>query len=226
MKNITPTFFLAALLITTLWTACEPVQQQPNPIIPQPAKKDILVVGRVLQQDNDQHFGTFVYIPGSKNVSLTDNEGNFTIGGLEKGRTYILRAQAENFHDTQLTTFTITASPAQTTIELGEFQIAPAPRDQILQTIKNTNPQTGMILGKVLLENQKDNGRTIVTARKGNRAQFSATQADGSFLLSDLDPGIHQLEYARDGFQPYNRNIKIVSGKNLEPRSRRTQIDC
>ncbi len=156
-----------------------------------------------------------VGLPGHKSWSLSDQNGVFTLTGLEGGpdRFVVLR-RGYNYadHNVRLT------GPM-------EFRVEMTPEDV------SAPVGPGRIVGRVL---DQVSGRPIegVTVALAPTAQQAETDARGRFEITDVSPGALLLQARRVGYQPRVDTIAAFPAVTVDveltlvPLCRRTPICC
>src|SRR6185295_4580951 len=79
-------------------------------------------------------------------------------------------------------------------------------------------PQRGKVLGVVDTQGHVPAGGNTVTlvAEDGSKA-VATTAADGSFIFSDVQPGVYYLDIQMPGFAPLVRpSLRVLSGRDLD----------
>lgn len=150
------------------------------------------------------HGGVDVYVPGTSYTAKTDSAGNFTLQFLPEG-LYNIRASKPDYTFREITDLTVAANT-----------VTPAGTEPIKITYGY-----GTVTGYVSLFGLPDGGGTyenvLVVLSNTADSTFSVSASsvmDGSYTLSNVEPGLYTLILSKDEFEPYIINeISVESSK-------------
>jgi hypothetical protein len=139
------------------------------------------IKGKAVVDGATEHYDTTVYIPGTSYVAMTDKDGNYAIYNVPEG-TYTLRYTHEDCvavmtEDVMVVCADDTTHPEKT---LGEVKLL---------------SNKGTVQGKAVLGDGSDStGITIKLENEDKSRSYTAsTSADGTYTLSDVEPGRYRV---------------------------------
>lgn len=205
------TIFLLAGCVALLLTACHanegavetPVKESAR--ASQPARID----GQVLLQGQDDASGIQVYIPGTSLISMTNEEGHFSLEGVGPG-TYDVDARADGFVPARIGQVTVAPSNVSRQYALASVTLKPR-----VKSAATTAGIPGSIQGKVssaipAAAGERDWSQCSISLEK--TPYRTTCDADGEFLLWSLPPDQYSMVVRLAGFEPGRVAVRVLPG--------------
>ena len=133
----------------------------------------------LLENETDDHSGTFVIIKGSSYIGYTDDDGSFSIQQIPVG-SYQVRLVHQGYETYEYT---------------GSIAI-PAGDAYILETVNLLSFQGGMVEGQVTAQDKQPVPETLVEINGTNL--FAMTGDNGHYLIRDVKPGSNTVTFKHD----------------------------
>lgn len=156
--------------------------------------------------EESDHSGIVVYIPGTSYSAYTDSNGNFTMSGIPQGK-HTVRAQYAGY------------SYAEKNNVILEAKTSDVPKTAIEEEFVLAFGK-GIVKGSVVFSDATSSstfsGIDVVITDSTNKYTYStSTNSSGAFSMTDVYPGTYTAEISKDGYESATIIDISVVGANI-----------
>lgn len=155
--------------------------------------------------EESDHSGTVVYIPGTQYSAYTDKDGNFVMSGVPQG-SHAIRAQYAGYSFVEKENIVLKSTDENTP-------------ETTIEDVFNLYFGKGIVKGSVLLSDASSssvlsNITVVITDLANSHSYTAATTASGSFIITDVYPGTYLVEISKEGYEDaYISEISVEGAK-------------